>query len=128
MLISGNEVIAGVSAKKAPTKIETVKNALFQSEEKKKEIQKAIKKYKPESILILGTSDEMVSKIAKNLGFEPISETIYIQDVATEDEMAMARNIRVTQGKHVIPVPTFAIKKENVLMIGHSLFRYVEKL
>ena len=112
LLISGNEVIAGVSAKKAPTKIETVKNALFQSEEKKKEIQKAIKKYKPESILILGTSDEMVSKIAKNLGFEPISETIYIQDVATEDEMAMARNIRVTQGKHVIPVPTFAIKKD----------------
>ena len=112
LLISGNEVIAGVSAKKAPTKIETVKNALFQSEEKKKEIQKAIKKYKPESILILGTSDEMVSKIAKNLGFEPISETIYIQDVATEDEMAMAKNIRVTQGKHVIPVPTFAIKKD----------------
>ena len=112
LLISGNEVIAGVSAKKAPTKIETVRNALFQNEEKKKEIQKAIKKYKPDSILILGTSDEMVSKIAANLGFEPISETIYIQDVATEDEMAMAKNIRVTQGKHVIPVPTFAIKKD----------------
>lgn len=112
LLISGNEVIAGVSAKKAPTKIETVRNALFQNEDKKKEIQKAIKKYKPDSILILGTSDEMVSKIANNLGFEPISETIYIQDVATEDEMAMAKNIRVTQGKHVIPVPTFAIKKD----------------
>ena len=26
--------------------------------------------------------------------------------------MAMAKNIRVTQGKHVIPVPTFAIKKD----------------
>jgi hypothetical protein len=52
-LISGNEVIAGISAKKAPTKIETVRNALFQSEDKRKEIQKAIKKYKPESILIL---------------------------------------------------------------------------
>ena len=112
LLISGNEVIAGVSAKKAPTKIETVKNALFQNEEKKKEIQKAIKKHKPDSILILGTSDDMVKKIAANLGFEPISETIYIQDVATEDEMAMAKNIRVTQGKHVIPVPTFAIKKD----------------
>ena len=37
LLISGNEVIAGVSAKKAPTKIETVKNALFQNEEKKKD-------------------------------------------------------------------------------------------
>ena len=112
LLICGNEVLAGISAKKAPTKIETVKNALFQNEERKKEILKVIKKHKPEKILILGTSDEMVKRIAENLEFEPISETIYITDVATEEEMAMARNIRVTQGKHVIPVPTFAIKKD----------------
>ena len=112
LLISGNEVLAGISAKKAPTKIETVRNALFQNEDRKKEIQTAIKKKKPESILILGTSDEMVSRIASNLGFPPISETIYIKDVATEEEMATARNVRVTQGKHVIPVPTFAIKKD----------------
>ena len=112
LLICGNEVLAGISAKKAPTKIETVRNALFQNEERKKEIQNVIKKKRPDSILILGTSDEMVSRIAENLGFEPISETIYISDVATEEEMAMARNTRVTQGKHVIPVPTFAIKKD----------------
>ena len=112
LLIKGNEVIAGISAKKAPTKIETVRNALFQSKEKQEEIQKAVKKYKPDSILILGTSDGMVEKIANNLGFPAISETIYIQDVATEEEMKTARNIRVTEGKHVIPVPTFAIKKD----------------
>ena len=112
LLISGNEVVAGISAKKAPTKIETVRNALFQNEERKKEIQSAIKKRKPDSILILGTSDGMVQKIAENLGFEPISETIYITDVATEEEMAMARDIRIHQGKHVIPVPTFALKKD----------------
>lgn len=112
LLISGNEVLAGISAKKAPTKIETVRNALFQKEERRKEIQAVIKKKKPDSILILGTSDEMVRRIAENLGFEPISETIYITDVATEAEMEMARNIRVTEGKHVIPVPTFALKKD----------------
>ena len=112
LLISGNEVLAGISAKKAPTKIETVRNALFTDAEKKKEIQKVIKKHKPESILILGTSDGMVQKIAENLELPPISETIYINDVATEEEMQTARNIRVTQGKHVIPVPTFAIKKD----------------
>ena len=112
LLISENEVLAGISAKKAPTKIETVRKALFSSEEQKKEIKKVIKKYKPESILILGTSDEMVKKIAENLDFPPISKTIYITDVATEEEMQMARKIRVSQGKHVIPVPTFAIKKD----------------
>ena len=112
LLIYENEILAGTSAKKAPTKIETVRNALFQNEEKRKEIQDVIRKRKPESILILGTSDEMVARIVENLGFEPISETIYITDVATEEEMAMARNTRVTEGKHVIPVPTFELKKD----------------
>lgn len=112
LLVSGNEVVAGISAKKAPTKIETVRNALFTNPERRDEILKVIKKRKPESILILGTSDDMVKKIAENLGFPPISETVYIQDVATEEEMETARRIRVTQGKHVIPVPTFAIKKD----------------
>ena len=67
LLISGNEVLAGISAKKAPTKIETVRNALFQNEERKKEIQAVIKKKKPDSILILGTSDEMVRRIADEI-------------------------------------------------------------
>ena len=112
LLICENEVVAGISAKKAPTKIETVRNALFSSEEQKKEIKKVLKKHKPDSILILGTSDEMVRRIAENLELPQISKTIYITDVATEEEMQMARKLRVTQGKHVIPVPTFAIKKD----------------
>lgn len=112
LLIKDNEVIAGESAKKAPTKIETVKHALFYKEEEKQEIIKALKKYNPESILILGTSDGMVQKIAANLGLPEISETTYISDVATQEEMQTARRIRVTEGKHVIPVPTFEIKKD----------------
>lgn len=112
LFIKDNEVIAGNSAKKASTKIETVKHALFLKEEEKKEIIKKIKEYKPKSILILGTSDGMVQKIAKNLGLPEICKTIYISDVATAEEMQTARRIRVTEGKHVIPVPTFEIKKD----------------
>ena len=112
LLVNENEVVAGTSAKKAPTKIETVKRALFLDEEQRTEMINAIKKYKPDSILILGTSDSMVEKIAENLGLPKIEKIIYIQDVATEAEMKTARNIRITQGKHVIPVPTFEIKKD----------------
>lgn len=112
LLIKDNQVIAGSSAKKAATKIETVKHALFYSDEEKEEIIKALKKYKAESILILGTSDGMVQKIAANLGLPEISDTTYISDVATQEEMETARRIRVTEGKHVIPVPTFEIKKD----------------
>ena len=112
LLIKDNEIIAGASAKKAPTKIETVKHALFYAEEEKKPIEEAFKKYKPDKILILGTSDGMVQKIAANLGLPEVSETTYINEVATEEEMQTARHIRVTEGKHVIPVPTFELKKD----------------
>ena len=112
LLIKDNEIIAGASAKKAPTKIETVKHALFYAEEEKKPIEEAFKKYRPDKILILGTSDGMVQKIAANLGLPEISETTYINEVATEEEMQTARHIRVTEGKHVIPVPTFELKKD----------------
>ena len=112
LLINDNKVIAGESAKKASTKIETVKKALFLHDEEKKEIQKALKKYNVKGILILGTSDGMVEKIAENLGLPKIKEIININEVATEEEMKTARNIRVTEGKHVIPVPTFEIKKD----------------
>ncbi|MBR2786947.1 MAG: Asp23/Gls24 family envelope stress response protein [Clostridia bacterium] len=112
LLVKGNAVVAGTSAKKAPTKIETVKHALFIEEREKKDMQEAFVKYNPPAILILGTSDGMVAKIAMNLGLPQISKTIYINEVATEEEMENARRIRVTEGKHVIPVPTFEIKKE----------------
>lgn len=112
LLIKDNQIIAGESAKKASTKIETVKHALFLDDGEKRRIQKALKKHKPSRILILGTSDGMVSKIAENLGLPPVSETIYITDVATEEEMETARHIRVTEGKHVIPVPTFELKRD----------------
>jgi len=112
LFINDNEIIAGESAKKAPTKIETVKKALFLQQEQKDEIRKAIEKYKPESILILGTSDGMVNKIAANIGLPPVEKIIYIEEIATPEEIQEARRSRVTEGKHVIPVPTFEIKKD----------------
>lgn len=112
LLIKDNEVVAGVSAKKASTKIETVKGALFLNQEKAEEVKRAFRKYKPGSILILGTSDGMIEKIRTNLELPEIEKTIYITDVATETEMEEAKRMRQTEGKHVIPVPTFEIKKD----------------
>ncbi len=112
LFIKDNEIIAGNSAKKASTKIETVKQALFIENDERDAVLKAIKKYKPDKILILGTSDNMVKKIAENLGLPEISKFIYISEIATEEEMATAKRIRQTEGKHVIPVPTFELKKD----------------
>lgn len=112
LFIKDNKVVCGVSAKKAATKIESVKQALFSKDSQKEEMRKAIKKYNPESILILGTSDGMVEKIVENLEFPEISERIYITDIATPEEIEKARSTRIGEGKHVIPVPTFEIKKD----------------
>ena len=112
LLIKDNTIICGSSAKKASTKVGTVKMAVFNNKEQQDEVKKEIKKYKVDSVMVLGTSNDMVEKIVKNLGLPQISEYIYIEDVATEEEMKTAKRIRQTEGKHVIPVPTFEIKKD----------------
>ena len=126
LLVNDNNVVAGNSAKKAPTKIETVKKAIFIDEQDKMEMREAIQKIKPDSILILGTSDGMVEKIAENLGLSKPEKTIYINQVATETEMETARRIRTTEGKHVIPVPTFEIKRDfaGYILDPLQIFKY----
>ena len=112
ILIKETKVVAGRSAKTEASKIASVKAAIFFYEDRKKEMMDAIKKEKIEKILILGTSDEMVQKIAGNLELGPIFKTIYIEDVATPEKIEEARKSRFEEGKHVVPVPTFEIKKQ----------------
>lgn len=124
LLIKGNKVLAGKSAKNAKTKVQTIKDALFLNEDNQKEIINAIKKEKLKSILILGTSDAMVAEIAGNLSLPEIEKTIYIHEVATKKEIEAARNTRKTEGKHIVPVPTFEIKKDfsGILMDPFQIF------
>ena len=126
LLINDNNVVAGNSAKKAPTKVETVKKAIFIDNQDRENMIKALKKINPESILILGTSDGMVEKIAENLELEKPEKTIYINEVATETEMETAKRIRTTEGKHVIPVPTFEIKRDfaGYILDPLQIFKY----
>lgn len=53
LLIKGNIVLAGRSAKKAETKIQTIRDAIFSTKEEQEEMKKAFKKYKVKSLLIL---------------------------------------------------------------------------
>lgn len=112
LLISQGRVIAGTSAKKEPTKIASVKHALFMNEYQIKEVTDALNSFDIQCVMILGTSDGMVKKIAHNLGIEPIEQIVRIEDIATDDEMDMALRMRREEGKHVIPVPTFEIKQD----------------
>lgn len=112
LLIYQERIVAGKSAKRAPTKIGSIKVALFLENSHRMQVIEAIEKRRPKAILILGTSDAMVEKIAQTLGLGTISEIIYIEDVATEYEIKQAINTRIGQGKHVIPVPNIELKKD----------------
>lgn len=128
LFISHGKVIAGSSAKREPTKIASVKHALFMRSHQSEEIRIALKKHNVKCLMILGTSDGMVHKIARNLGVGNIEEIIRIEDVATPEEMQMALRMRRVEGKHVIPVPTFEIKKEFSGFFIHPLRRFQKNL
>jgi len=110
LLIKDSKIIAGYSAKKEPSKIRAVKRAIFMEPDHANEVKEAIANVTPERILILGTSKNMVEKIVDVLGLPPISKIIRIEDIATKGEMAKARESRLKEGKHIIPVPTIELK------------------
>ena len=112
LFICHNKVMAGISAKRQKTQYVAVKTALFDQDWHAQEVIDAIKKENPESILVLGTSDRMVEKIRLRLELEPPIETIYIEDITTEEEREIAHKQRHDLGKHVIPAPTFQLKKQ----------------
>lgn len=112
LLIKGNSVLAGKSAKRAQTRIGAVKTAVLTDDKHAFEIAQVLKQCGAERLLILGTSDGMVKKIAQRLGFAGVDETVYIQDISSPYEIQQALHTRKVQGKHVIPVPTMELKKD----------------
>ncbi len=112
LLIGGGAIVAGKSAKKEPTKLASVRAAVFTDDDHAFEVSQALRRDPDEKLLILGTSDNMVNKIATRLGFGGIDEYIRIEDISTPGEIQQALNTRRSQGKHVIPVPSFELKKD----------------
>ena len=110
LLIKDSKIIAGHSAKKEPSKIQAVKRAIFMDPEHAAEVRKGIDESNPGGILVLGTSNNMVEKIADALKLPPISKIIRIEDIASKAEIAKARESRMKEGKHIIPVPTIELK------------------
>ncbi|MBO4235255.1 MAG: hypothetical protein J5928_02260 [Firmicutes bacterium] len=112
LLIYKDGVAGGTSAKRQHTKIGAIKTALFTDQAHADSVAAAIKKINPESILVVGTSDEMTDRIAARIGLPGITERIYIEDITTEEEREVAEKSRNQQGKHVIPAPTLQLKRD----------------
>lgn len=111
LLISHSRIIAGKSAKHESNKMASVKRAIFSDSDHINEVRSAISKNNIQSLLLLGTSDKMVRKIAEALTLPAIEKTFYIEDIASAEEIQIARKMRNKYGKHIIPVPVFEVKK-----------------
>jgi hypothetical protein len=112
LFILGDRVLAGVSAKRRDTKIKAIKTALFTEEFHRDAVKRKIASVDPGSLLVIGTSDRMIEKIVDRLGLPRPSETIYIEDITTEEERRIANVERNELGKHIIPAPSIQLKKE----------------
>lgn len=110
ILIMGTKIIAGKSAKREASRIQAVRRAIFMEDEHAMEVHQALLKVQPNRLLLLGTSENMVHKIAKALKVPAISKIIRIEDIASQAEIEKAQHCRLKEGKHIIPVPTIELK------------------
>ncbi|MCL2043844.1 MAG: hypothetical protein FWG89_06880 [Treponema sp.] len=125
LLIKENRIIAGHSAKKEKSFLAAVKVALFDEKSHRDEIARKLQSEKIRKILVLGTSEKMVSKIAARLQMPPPSKIVKIEDIATHDEIEKAIRTRRLEGKHVIPVPSIEIKRNypNIFQNAIQIFK-----
>lgn len=110
LLIYRSRIIAGTSAKQESNRLKAVRRAIFNNPRHAEAIRAALERLKPEQILILGTSKHMVDRICESLHLPKADEFIRIEDVSCPEEIAKAKEIRIREGKHIIPVPTMELK------------------
>jgi adenylate kinase family enzyme len=111
LLIRDNRILAGHSAKKEKTFLAAVKVALFDEKSQRDEVARRLQSEKFKHILVLGTSEKMVNKIAARLQLPPPSKIIKIENIASQEEIDRAVRTRRIEGKHVIPVPSIEVKR-----------------
>ena len=111
LLIRENRILAGHSAKKEHTFLAAVKVALFDEKSHRDEVARRLQNEKFKRVLLIGTSEKMVHKIAARLQLPSPQKIIKIEDIASQEEIDKAVRTRRIEGKHVIPVPSIEVKK-----------------
>ena len=121
LLIQNDKILAGHSAKREKTYMGAVRGALFDDKEHRDEVAKAWKKARIKKLLILGTSEKMVMKIATRLQLPQPQKIIHIEEIASREEIEKAIKSRQVEGKHVIPVPSIEIKRNYSQIFSNSI-------
>ena len=121
LLIQDDKIVTGRSAKREKTYMGAVRVALFDDKDHRDSVAKVLRKTHIKKILLLGTSEKMVSKIAMRLQLPQPQKIIHIEEIATKEEIEKAVKSRQVEGKHVIPVPTIEVKKNYPQILSSSM-------
>lgn len=127
LLIRDNKIIAGRSAKKEKAFLGAIRTALFEDASQRAEVRATLQQQKFKRILILGTSERMVEKISEALHLPPPAKTLYIEDIATKDEIERAKNSRQVEGSHVIPVPALEVSRDYSKIVYDSVKLFLQR-
>src|SRR5574344_66464 len=127
LLIQGDKILGGHSAKREKTYMGAVRVALFDDKEHRDEIARILHKSHIKKILLIDTYEKMVIKIATRLQLPPPEKIIKIEDIATREEIEKATRSRQIEGKHVIPVPANEIKKSYPQIFHDSVRVFLSK-
>lgn len=111
LVIKGATILGGISAKSQPSALGAVRTALFTNPGHAANAIELVGRSDSQKVLILGTSLEMVKKIANRLDLPEPQHIINISEIATEKEIETARYMRKIHGKHVIPAPKTEVRK-----------------
>ncbi len=111
LLVREGKILAGESAKRAPSKLAAVRRAIFADADDAQAMRKRLGEIQPRRVLVLGTSLGMVRRICEVLGLPQPAEVVHIEDIASPEEILHAQQIRREQGKHVIPAPIVEVKR-----------------
>lgn len=121
LLIHGETILAGRSAKQEKLYVTAIKTALFTDKQHREGVVKVLREQKVKKILLLGTSSKMVEKQAKRLDLPPITQMIQIEEIASQKDIEDAIKSRFEEGKHVIPVPAIEVKRDYAQILSDSI-------
>jgi len=127
LLINGESIIAGKSAKREKLYMAAVKTALFHEKAHRDEVARVLQRARWKRILLIGTSEKMVKKIAERLQIPYPTKIIKIEDIASREEIETAIRSRRVEGKHVIPVPAIEIKRSYPRIFYDSIRVFLQR-
>ena len=127
LLIQDEKIVAGRSAKREKTYMGAVRAALFDDKEHRDSVARVLRKTHIKKILLLGTSEKMVMKIAMRLQLPQPQKIIHIEEIASKEDIEKAIKSRQVEGKHVIPVPSIEVKKNYSQIFSASMHDFFSK-